>query len=140
MRRVLSSCSLSLEAVKYGHTISAVGVEPCTGRLYFSGEGGVRLSKNPRGETNLKLKPRQAILTKTIHKTPAGRRIFGAGNACRFQIDVKEAMALRVLEATPMNQRIQKLQVYSQCTVWHEKVFTRPKPVCMVILVHITGW
>ena len=41
MRRVLSSCSLSLEAVKHGHTISAVGVEPCTGRLYFSGgEGG----------------------------------------------------------------------------------------------------
>ena len=39
MRRVLSSCSLSLEAVKYGHTISAVGVEPCTGRLYFSGGG-----------------------------------------------------------------------------------------------------
>ena len=36
MRRVLSSCSLSLEAVKHGHTISAVGVEPCTGRLYFS--------------------------------------------------------------------------------------------------------
>ena len=32
---------LSLEAVKHGHTISAVGVEPCTGRLYFSGgEGG----------------------------------------------------------------------------------------------------
>ena len=28
---------LSLEAVKHGHTISAVGVEPCTGRLYFSG-------------------------------------------------------------------------------------------------------
>ena len=27
---------LSLEAVKHGHTISAVGVEPCTGRLYFS--------------------------------------------------------------------------------------------------------
>ena len=26
---------LSLEAVKHGHTISAVGVEPCTGRLYF---------------------------------------------------------------------------------------------------------
>ena len=41
MRRVLSSCSLSLEAVKYGHTISAVGVEPCTGRLYFSGGGSV---------------------------------------------------------------------------------------------------
>ena len=42
MRRVLSSCSLSLEAVKHGHTISAVGVEPCTGRLYLSGgrEGG----------------------------------------------------------------------------------------------------
>ena len=40
MRRVLSSCSLSLEAVKHGHTISAVGVEPCTGRLYFSGGGG----------------------------------------------------------------------------------------------------
>ena len=40
MRRVLSSCSLSLEAVKHGHTISAVGVEPCTGRLYFSGWGG----------------------------------------------------------------------------------------------------
>ena len=39
MRRVLSSCSLSLEAVKHGHTISAVGVEPCTGRLYFSGGG-----------------------------------------------------------------------------------------------------
>ena len=40
-RRVLSSIgpltlSLSLEAVKHGHTISAVGVEPCTGRLYFS--------------------------------------------------------------------------------------------------------
>ena len=34
-----------------------------------AGGGGVRLSKNPRGETNLKLKPRQAILTKTIHKT-----------------------------------------------------------------------
>ena len=32
---------LSLEAVKHGHTISAVGVEPCTVRLYFSGgEGG----------------------------------------------------------------------------------------------------
>ena len=30
---------LSLEAVKHGHTISAVGVEPCTGRLYFSGGG-----------------------------------------------------------------------------------------------------
>ena len=43
MRRVLSSCSLSLEAVKHGHTISAVGVEPCTGRLYFSG-GGSELS------------------------------------------------------------------------------------------------
>ena len=49
MRRVLSSCSLSLEAVKYGHTISAVGVEPCTGRLYFSG-GGVCIEKSiPRG-------------------------------------------------------------------------------------------
>ena len=43
MRRVLSSCSLSLEAVKYGHTISAVGVEPCTGRLYFSGGGNWKL-------------------------------------------------------------------------------------------------
>ena len=32
---------LSLEAVKHGHTISAVGVEPCTGRLYFSGGGSV---------------------------------------------------------------------------------------------------
>ena len=31
--------------------------------------GGVRLSKNPRGETNRRLKPTQAILTKTIHKT-----------------------------------------------------------------------
>ena len=31
--------------------------------------GDVRLPKNPRGETNFKLKPRQAILTKTIHKT-----------------------------------------------------------------------
>ena len=40
MRRVLSSCSWSLEAVKHGHTISAVGVEPCTGRLYFSGGVG----------------------------------------------------------------------------------------------------
>ena len=44
MRRVLSSCSLSLEAVKRGHTISAVGVEPCTGRLYFSG-GGERVTR-----------------------------------------------------------------------------------------------
>ena len=35
-RRVLSYISLSLEAVKHGHTISAVGVEPCTGRLYLS--------------------------------------------------------------------------------------------------------
>ena len=35
-RRVLSYISLSLEPVKHGHTISAVGVEPCTGRLYFS--------------------------------------------------------------------------------------------------------
>ena len=33
------------------------------------GVGGVRLSKNPRGETNRRLKPTQAILTKTIHKT-----------------------------------------------------------------------
>ena len=32
---------LSLEAVKHGHTLSAVGVEPCTGRLYFSGGGSV---------------------------------------------------------------------------------------------------
>ena len=31
--------------------------------------GGVRLSKNPRGDTNRRLKPTQAILTKTIHKT-----------------------------------------------------------------------
>ena len=31
---------LSLEAVKHGHTISAVGVDPCTGRLYFSGGRG----------------------------------------------------------------------------------------------------
>ena len=29
----------------------------------------VRLSKNPRGDTNRRLKPTQAILTKTIHKT-----------------------------------------------------------------------
>ena len=48
MRRVLSSCSLSLEAVKHGHTISAVGVEPCTGRLYFSG-GGVCIEQSIRG-------------------------------------------------------------------------------------------
>ena len=51
MRRVLSSCSLSLEAVKHGHTISAVGVEPCTGRLYFSGGGwggGVCIEKSIR--------------------------------------------------------------------------------------------
>ena len=48
-RRVLSYISLSLEAVKHGHTISAVGVEPCTGRLYFSG-GGVCIEKSiPRG-------------------------------------------------------------------------------------------
>ena len=37
------------------------------------GEGGgggrLRLSKNPRGDTNRRLKPTQAILTKTIHKT-----------------------------------------------------------------------
>ena len=33
------------------------------------GGGGVRLSKNPRGDTNRRLKPTQAILTKTIHKT-----------------------------------------------------------------------
>ena len=39
---------LSLEAVKHGHTISAVGVEPCTGRLYFSG-GGVCIEKSIRG-------------------------------------------------------------------------------------------
>ena len=45
MRRVLSSCSLSLEAVKRGHTISAVGVEPCTGRLYLSGGGGERVTR-----------------------------------------------------------------------------------------------
>ena len=31
--------------------------------------GGVRLSKHPRGDTNRRLKPTQAILTKTIHKT-----------------------------------------------------------------------
>ena len=31
--------------------------------------GGVRLSKNPRGDTNRRLKPTQAILTKTIDKT-----------------------------------------------------------------------
>ena len=43
--RVLSSCSLSLEAVKHGHTISAVGVEPCTGRLYFS--AGTRFMSTP---------------------------------------------------------------------------------------------
>ena len=55
MRRVLSSCSLSLEAVKHGHTISAVGVEPCTGRLYFSGGGGKEGPKRPNlgfGPTN----------------------------------------------------------------------------------------
>ena len=39
---------LSLEAVKHAHTISAVGVEPCTGRLYFSG-GGVCIEKSIRG-------------------------------------------------------------------------------------------
>ena len=33
------------------------------------GVGGVRLSKNPRGDTNRRLKPTHAILTKTIHKT-----------------------------------------------------------------------
>ena len=44
-RRVLSYISLSLEAVKHGHTISAVGVEPCTGRLYFS--AGTRFMSTP---------------------------------------------------------------------------------------------
>ena len=51
MRRVLSSCSLSLEAVKHGHTISAVGVEPCTGRLYFSGGEGGRGERVTRAYT-----------------------------------------------------------------------------------------
>ena len=40
------------------------------------------LSKNPRGETNLKLKPRQTILTKTIHKT---RRQAGGFIHVRFK-------------------------------------------------------
>ena len=53
MRRVLSSCSLSLEAVKHGHTISAVGVEPCTGRLYFSGGGGLPLPSEDVGQEPL---------------------------------------------------------------------------------------
>ena len=53
MRRVLSSCSLSLEAVKYGHTISAVGVEPCTDRLYFSGGGSVLKNQFEGGESEL---------------------------------------------------------------------------------------
>ena len=40
---------LSLVAVKRGHTISAVGVEPCTGRLYFSGGGVVTRRRNTDG-------------------------------------------------------------------------------------------
>ena len=32
---------LSLVAVKHGHTISAVGVEPCTGGSTFQGGGSV---------------------------------------------------------------------------------------------------
>ena len=44
--------------------------------------GGVRLSKNPRGETNRRLKPTQAMLTKTIHKT---RRQAGGFTGARQQ-------------------------------------------------------
>ena len=39
---------LSLVAVKHGHTISAVGVEPCTGGSTFQG-GGVCIEKSIRG-------------------------------------------------------------------------------------------
>ena len=48
-------------------------------RKGWGGEGGVRLSKNQRGDTNRRLKPTQAILTKTIHKTrrQAGGFVLG---------------------------------------------------------------
>ena len=64
MRRVLSSCSLSLEAVKHGHTISAVGVEPCTGRLYFSGGGSVT-SFTERRHGNQRVQLRRYVVVDT---------------------------------------------------------------------------
>ena len=53
--------------------------------------GGVRLSKNPRGETNRRLKPTQAILIKTIHKT---RRQAGG-----FSLSTQEPHILNFYES-----------------------------------------
>ena len=81
---------LSLVAVKHGHTISAVGVEPCTGGSTFQGVrgggrggggggrgGGRQAVENLAQRDNI-----QAILTNTSNtnqnnpqNTPAGRRI-----------------------------------------------------------------